>query len=69
MTDCDLETSVPDWIIEHPETLAVFQELGIDFSCGGKSLVYACQEQRLDEEMVLDRLHQCIESTCGGKQP
>jgi regulator of cell morphogenesis and NO signaling len=61
MTDCDLETSVPDWIIEHPETLAVFQELGIDYSCGGKSLEYACQEQRLDPHAVLDVLQRSIE--------
>jgi len=26
MTSCDLDTSVPDWIIEHPETLVVFRE-------------------------------------------
>jgi len=38
MDECDLDTSVPDWIIEHPETLATFQELGIDYGCGGKSL-------------------------------
>ena len=30
MSECDLDTSVPDWVIDHPETLAVFQELGID---------------------------------------
>ncbi|MBI3465040.1 MAG: DUF542 domain-containing protein [Planctomycetes bacterium] len=33
--ECDLDTSVPDWIIEHPETLALFQEFGIDYCCGG----------------------------------
>ena len=38
MSECDLDTPVPDWVIEHPETLAVFQELGIDYCCGGKSL-------------------------------
>ncbi len=29
MSECDLDTSVPDWVIDHPETLTVFQELGI----------------------------------------
>jgi iron-sulfur cluster repair protein YtfE (RIC family) len=43
MTSCDLETSVPEWVIERPETLPVFQEWGIDYSCGGKSLAYACR--------------------------
>ena len=57
MTDCDLDTSVPDWIIEHPETLAVFHDLAIDCSCGGKSLAYACREQGLDAGKVLILLH------------
>ncbi len=58
MTWCDLDTSVPEWIIEHPETLSVFQELGIDYCCGGKSLAYACQEQGLEVEIVLSMLQQ-----------
>lgn len=60
MTSCDLDTSVPDWIIDHPETMAVFEELGIDYSCGGKSLEYACREQGLDAEMVLSQLRHCL---------
>lgn len=58
MTDCDLDTSVPDWIIEHAETLRVFEKMGIDCSCGGKSLAYACREQGLDAGTVLIQLHQ-----------
>ena len=69
MTDCDLETSVPDWIIEHPETLAVFQALGIDYSCGGKSLEYACREQRLDAKSVLDKLQRSIEAARSDRKP
>jgi regulator of cell morphogenesis and NO signaling len=61
MTDCDLETPIPDWIIEHPETLAVFQELGLDFSCGGKSLGYLCERQGLDRNAVLETLLRKIE--------
>lgn len=60
MTLCDLDTSVPDWLIDHPETLTVFQELGIDYSCGGKSLAYACRERGLDAPMVLKMLHHCL---------
>jgi len=61
MTSCDLDTSIPDWVIEHSETLAVFQELGIDYSCGGKSLAYACRERGLDTGMVLAKLLRCLE--------
>jgi regulator of cell morphogenesis and NO signaling len=62
MTDCDLDTSVPDWIIEHPETLAVFQSLGIDCSCGGKSLAYACRGRGLAADKVLIQLHQRLQA-------
>ena len=60
MTACDLDTSVPDWVIEHPETLAVFEELGIDCSFGGKSLAYACRERGLAAEKVLFELQRCL---------
>lgn len=60
MTESSLETSVPDWVIDHPETLAMFQELGVDFSCGGKSLGFACREQGLSEQYVLSKLHEVI---------
>lgn len=60
MTTCDLDTSVPDWIIDHPPTLSVFQEFGIDYSCGGKSLRYLCDQQGLDKKLVLKRLREKI---------
>lgn len=60
MTACDLDSSVPDWIIDHPETLAVFQEWEIDYSCGGKSLEYACRERGLDAQVVLSALLRCL---------
>jgi iron-sulfur cluster repair protein YtfE (RIC family) len=60
---CDLDSAVPEWVIEYPETLAVFQELGIDYSCGGKSLAFACRERGLDEQAVLERLRQTVESS------
>lgn len=55
-TSCDLDTTVPEWVIEYPSTLAVFQELGIDYSCGGKSLGYACLQRGLDANVVLAKL-------------
>ena len=60
MSEYDLDTSVPDWVIEHPETLSVFRELGIDYCCGGKSLAYACQQQGLPPQDVLERLLSCL---------
>ena len=54
MTECTLDSSVPDWVIEHPVTLAVFQALGIDYCCGGKSLAFACREQGHEPATVLE---------------
>ncbi len=65
MTHLALDSSVPDWIIDHAETLAVFQELGIDYSSGGKSLAFRCREPGLDEQFVLSRLDEVID---GGSQ-
>ena len=58
----DLESSVPDRLIEHPELLAIFQELGIDYSCGGKSLARACEERNLSMGNVLLRCQRTIAS-------
>lgn len=63
MSECDLDTSVPDWIIDHPETLAVFQELGIDAACGGKSLGFACRQRGLDPAAVLAKLRLILDAS------
>ena len=63
MTDCDLDTSVPDWLTDHPETLAIFQQLEIDYHCGGKSLRYACHEKGLNPDEVLKQLLNSISSS------
>ena len=60
MLHCDLDNSVPEWIIEYPRTYAVFQSLGIDCSCGGKSLQYRCEELGLNPETVLKKPQLCI---------
>ena len=67
MTICDLDSSVPDWIIEYPETTQVFNELNIDTSCGGKSLRYICICQGSNPQEVLERLRQIVADSRGGK--
>lgn len=61
MLECDADTSVPDWVIEYPETLAIFDEFRIDSSCGGKSLAFACIQRGLDVEAVLLVIRDAIE--------
>ena len=60
MIKCDLFSSIPDWIIEHPRTATVFEQLGFDASCGGKSLEYLCLQQNLNPTTVLRRLEDAV---------
>lgn len=59
--NCGLETSIPDWIIEYPQTSKVFAEFGLDTSCGGRSLEYVCQQRDVSVELILERLEQVTE--------
>tara|TARA_R110002049_G_scaffold285698_4_gene466973 strand:- start:93750 stop:93968 length:219 start_codon:yes stop_codon:yes gene_type:complete len=58
--NCDLDTSIPEWIIEHPETSIVFDEMGLNSSCAGKSLHYVCVHQGFSPQDVLQRLRQAV---------
>ena len=60
MLHCDLDSPVPDCIIEYPCTFVVFQSLAIDCSCGGKSLQYLCHDRNMDAESVLRKLTDVI---------
>lgn len=62
VNECDRETSVPDWLIEHPEILPIIQNLGIDYSCGGKSLEYVCENRGLDVNAVMDLFRRTIKA-------
>lgn len=56
----NLESSVSDWVVDHPETLPTFEQYGVDYSCGGKSLAYACQQRGLDPAWFLGELQKVI---------
>lgn len=58
--DCDLDSTVPDWLIEHPETSVVFERFGIDNNCAGKSLRYLCNQRGLSPPDVLRQLHEVL---------
>ncbi|MCA9053253.1 MAG: DUF542 domain-containing protein [Planctomycetaceae bacterium] len=60
MSDCTSDTAVADWVIEHPEALAVFERFGIDYACGGRSLAYACTQQGVSLTDVLASLQLAI---------
>lgn len=58
MSAIDLDSSVPDCLIDHPELLPLLRKLSIDYSCGGKSLATACREQGLNPQDVLVQCEQ-----------
>ena len=64
----DLEKNVVEWVIDHPESMAVFQQYGIDYSCAGKSLKYACLRRGINPLQVLAEINRAIEATSSGNQ-
>lgn len=52
----DLDSSPVDWVLDRPSSATVFDRLGIDYSCPGKSLAYHCERLGLDPADVLRRL-------------
>lgn len=62
MAGIDWDQSVPDWLIDHPELLSLFQQFEIDYCCGGKSLRVACGERSLDLQEFEVLIRQQIES-------
>src|ERR1035438_615905 len=53
--------TVRDYAIETPQTIPVFEKLGIDFCCGGnRPLEEACASANLDLDQVLQSLETAI---------
>ncbi len=48
----DLDASLPDLIIDHPGLQPLFEELGLEYSCGGKSLRTACRDRGLEPQSI-----------------
>jgi regulator of cell morphogenesis and NO signaling len=57
MSSISIDTSVGQLVTDRPNRSRVFQQLGIDFCCGGKrSLAEACREKGWDAATVLKLL-------------
>ena len=57
MPVADKMTLVSDWVTQYPQTAVLFEELHIDYCCGGCiPLSVACQGQGLDPDDILSRL-------------
>lgn len=57
MTALSIQTTVGQFVADRPSRSRMFQNLGIDFCCGGKkSLEEACNEKNLDAQAILDQI-------------
>jgi regulator of cell morphogenesis and NO signaling len=53
-----LDTSVGELAAQQPRRTLLFEQLGIDFCCGGRMLLAeACERQHLDPTSVLEAIH------------
>lgn len=63
MATIEAQTPVGRIVTEHPFAAAVFEELGIDYCCGGnRPLDEACLRRKLDVRSVLDRIQERLDS-------
>ncbi len=60
---CSLDSSVIDWVIEYPEVMKYMEAHGIDCSCGGKSLSYACRQREMDPHQVFANLLEMLQAS------
>ncbi len=59
MSTLNAKSTVAQWVSENPQTAKVFEELQIDYCCGGGiALAEACEKKQLDANEVLSHLQQ-----------
>ena len=61
--EIDLDKSVADWAVDCPAAVAVFEQFGIDYCCGGKSLEYACRQAGADVREVASKLREAVDGS------
>lgn len=53
MNKLDINDPIVEWAIEYPDAIPLFERYGIDYTCGGKSLRYACEQRELDVDEIV----------------
>ena len=56
MGELGFESSIVDWVVEHPELIPFFEKQGIDYCCGGRSVENACRERGIEPQLIIDEL-------------
>jgi regulator of cell morphogenesis and NO signaling len=63
MNQLNLNSTVGQWVAEHPQTSRVFEDVRLDYCCGGgKPLEQACRDRHLNPQEILARLHEAVET-------
>lgn len=66
MSRLNVSSSLGEWVAQQPQTARVFEELQLDYCCGGRqSLEQACVAHHLDPAQVLARLDEATASGGG----
>jgi len=66
----DTTRTVGDWVADHPETARVFEELQIDYCCGGnRPLADVCEANDLNADSLASRLNDAIAQRDDDLQP
>ncbi len=61
MTTLDTHSTVAQWVSEQPRSARVFENLKIDYCCGGNTaLATACERQQLDVAAVVAQLDDVV---------
>jgi regulator of cell morphogenesis and NO signaling len=65
MSRLDVTDPIVDWVIEYPHAVPLFEQHGIDYTCGGKSLQYACEQRGVDAQRVVCEILNQIDEELG----
>ena len=61
MSTLSTKSTVGQWVSEYPQTARVFEELQIDYCCGGGiALAEACGKKQLDADNIVARLTEIV---------
>lgn len=66
MTTLDPETPIGQIVADHPSSARIFEQLGVDYCCGGdRSLTDACAKEGLDATTVIRMLESGVDLGVG----
>lgn len=65
MSRLDVTDPIVDWVIEYPHAVPLFEQHGIDYTCGGKSLEFACEQRGVDAQRIAREILEALHDESG----